>query len=125
VCQGNAHDFGWFAGSAKPLLEGDEVRLVTAHHAGCNEQDFGAAGNALDDAEGLIELAHSGQAWISAAMASGLFWRAAAPCCPMRASRDADAISTPQKIRGTVACLVCAAEMSCDCSVARDLGSGP
>jgi hypothetical protein len=48
-----------------------------------------------------------------------------APSRPMRAARESDEISTPQMIRVTVTCLVCATEMSCDCSVVRDLGSGP
>src|SRR5271168_1148685 len=48
-----------------------------------------------------------------------------APWRPRRASREDEAISTPQMMRVTVTCLVCATEMSCDCSVVRDLGSGP
>src|ERR1700678_317264 len=48
-----------------------------------------------------------------------------APWRPMRASREDEAISTPQMMRVTVTCLVCATEVSCDCSVVRDLGRGP
>ena len=46
VGQGDADDFGWFAGGAETLLEGDEVRLVTAHDAGHDEQDFADRGAA-------------------------------------------------------------------------------
>src|SRR5277367_5788644 len=62
----------------------------------------------------------------SAAMPSELLGNEVrAPWRPMRASREDEAISTPQMMRVTVTCLVCATEMSCDCSVVRDLGSGP
>jgi hypothetical protein len=40
VRQGDADHLWRFAGGAEALLEGDEVRLVTAHHAGHDEQDF-------------------------------------------------------------------------------------
>ncbi len=40
VSQGDAHDFGRLAGGSEPLLEEDEVGLVTADYAGDDEQDF-------------------------------------------------------------------------------------
>src|ERR1039457_4512317 len=47
----------------------------------------------------------------SAAMPSGLLANEpVAPCWPTRASRDLEAISTPQMILVTVTCLVCAIE---------------
>ena len=36
----DANDFGRFSGGAETLLEGNEVRFVTACHAGDDEQDF-------------------------------------------------------------------------------------
>jgi hypothetical protein len=40
VRQSDADHLGRLAGSAQPLLEGLEVRLIAAHHTGHDEQDF-------------------------------------------------------------------------------------
>ena len=40
VGQGDADYLGRLAGGAQPLAEGDEVGLITAHHAGHDEQDL-------------------------------------------------------------------------------------
>src|SRR5450755_205343 len=62
----------------------------------------------------------------SAAMPSTLLAKLALiPSRPMRACKDWDETSTPQITRVTVTFLVSAIEKSCDCSVVRDLGSGP
>jgi hypothetical protein len=49
VGQGDADDFGRFAGGAEAPLEGDEVRFMAAHNAGSDEPDFPHRGAAAAD----------------------------------------------------------------------------
>ncbi len=40
----DTHHFGWLAGSAKALLEGDEVRFIAGDDAAHDEQDVADGG---------------------------------------------------------------------------------
>src|ERR1700723_3258570 len=46
VGHGDTNDFGWFAGVAQALLEGEEVRFMTSDHAAHDEQDVADGGAA-------------------------------------------------------------------------------